>query len=92
MRIISCMGTGNKLDPSKFEVTDINEVIGKRVLVFDDIYTTGNTIKESLNNIKTKKKLYLNKVKSLNTNINKNIIKNELNIPIKRINIINNPS
>lgn len=54
--------------------------------------STGNTIKESLNNIKTKKKLYLNKVKSLNTNINKNIIKDELNIPIKRISIINNPS
>lgn len=23
--IISCMGTGNKLDPTKFEITDINK-------------------------------------------------------------------
>lgn len=29
-----------------FEVANINEIAGKRVLIFDDIYTTGNTIKE----------------------------------------------
>lgn len=28
VKIISCMGTGNKLDPSKFEITDINKTSG----------------------------------------------------------------
>ncbi len=28
VRIISCMGTGNKLDPSRFEITDINKTSG----------------------------------------------------------------
>lgn len=28
VKIISCMGTGNKLDPSRFEITDINKTSG----------------------------------------------------------------
>ena len=26
LQLISCMGTGNKLDPTKFEITDINKI------------------------------------------------------------------
>ena len=28
VKLISCMGTGNKLDPSRFEITDINKTSG----------------------------------------------------------------
>ena len=50
--------------------------------------STGTSIKNALSNIKTKKKLYLNKAKSLTTNININLVKDEINISPKKTNIL----
>lgn len=48
--------------------------------------STGTSINNALKNIKTKKKLYLKKAKSLTTNINIKTITDNLNISPKKIN------